>query len=75
MTPSIHWWGSSWSSCPTATAMVAWMPKAKVAPSHTRTGRYRLPMMSVAIMVLSGSSATKMMAKTVAMTLNCTASG
>ncbi len=75
MTASIHLWGSSWSSWPTATATAAWMAKANVAPIHTSRGRYRLPMMRVAIMVLSGNSATKMTAKTVATTLNCTYSG
>ena len=49
-----------------ATAAAAWRTKAIVAPIQTRTGRYRLPMISVAIIVLSGSSATKIRAKTVA---------
>ena len=55
--------------------MPAWMVKAAVAPIQTRTGRYRLPMIRVAIMVLSGSSATKMSAKTPRIRPICTGSG
>jgi len=49
---------------PASTATDAWTANAAVAPIHTRTGRFRLPMIRVAIMVLSGSSATKIRAKT-----------
>src|SRR5579875_1588317 len=53
---------------PAPTARLTWTRKAPAAPSHTRIGRLRLPMTSVAIIVLSGSSAAPTRTKTVAMT-------
>ncbi len=42
---------------PAATARTTWSANAADAPSHTMTGFDRAAMKSVAIMVLSGSSA------------------
>ena len=54
---------------------MTWTVKASTAPTHTSTGRYRLPMISTAIIVLSGSSATKMRAKTVTAMAGTTGTG
>ncbi len=54
------------------TAKVTCTKKAAEAPSQTKTGFERLPMISVAIMVLSGISEIKITAKTVTMMPSCT---
>jgi len=64
--------GSRVSRLPTATAKATWSAKAAAAPAKKNPGRYRLPRIKLASAVLSGSSAGKSNAKTVAATARLT---
>jgi hypothetical protein len=66
MTVSSTRWGRSCRNRPATTATAAWIAKALVDPTHTANGRPRLPMTMLAIIVLSGSSATATSPNTVA---------
>src|SRR3984957_6904849 len=65
-------WGRSSRNRPATTATVTWTKNADEAPSQTSSGRPRAPITSVAIIVLSGSSATAINTNTVAMTESVT---
>jgi hypothetical protein len=54
------------SVAPTVTAIATWTVKARAAPAHTALGLPRVAISSDANIVLSGSSATKMIGKTAA---------
>ena len=56
--------GSSANKPPAATAMALWTVKASAVPRNTGRARYRVARTRAASAVLSGSSATKITAKT-----------